>query len=316
MKRISDGIYLIDTIYLNRKDYAGTYILVDNGVIAIIETNTNHAIPEILESLKELNIKKEQVNYIILTHIHLDHAGGAGLLMKELPNTKLIIHQRGKRHMVDPTKLTESVKTVYGEDDYKRMYGDILPIDENRIISVEKEFSVELGKRELFLFESTGHAKHHISIFDKKTRTLFSGDSFGIAYPRFKFGNEQLIFPSTSPTQFDSESALKTIERSIALYPERICLTHFGEITNIKSAANQLQDWITFLISTAENFYNSGLRKNDLSDKLELSIYERFELEIKKYNKDGLSKNDKDLLKIDFELNAKGVSYFIEKNRT
>jgi len=316
MRRITDGIYLIDTNYLGIKEYAASYIIVDNGIATIIETNTNKAVPKILNSLNELNIKKEQVKYIILTHIHLDHAGGVGLLMQSLKNAELIVHGRGKRHLINPEKLIESVKAVYGEDEYRRMYGDILPVDEKRIRVVENKTNLKSGNRDLFIFESSGHAKHHISVFDKKAGTLFSGDSFGIGYPCFKFDDELLVFPSTSPTQFEPEEALDTINKSIALNPEKICLTHFGELSNIKSATNQLKEWIEFLTLKAENLHKSGLTKNKLSDELEKLIFEKFNSTVKKYRGKELSKKEIEKLRIDFELNAKGVSHYIEKNKS
>ncbi len=314
-EKIADGIYLIDTGYLNRKKYAASYIILENNEAAIIETNTNHAIPRILEGLEQLNIRREQVKLLILTHIHLDHAGGAGLLIRELPNAKLVLHSRGSRHMVSPEKLIESVKNVYGENKYKEMYGDILPIEKNRIHSVQSIETLNLGDRELFLFETLGHAKHHISIFDKKTKTIFSGDAFGIGYPDFTFGSEHILFPSSSPTQFDPESAIDSINRIVKLKPENICLTHFGSIKNISSAADQLKDWIEFIVKKGNELYSSGLRYKVLSDNLEKIIYERFESIIKKHRECNLTEEERKLLEIDFTLNAQGAALYIEHNQ-
>ncbi len=314
-EKISDGIYLIDTEYLDRKGYAASYIIIDNNEVAIIETNTNFAIPKILKGLQLLNIDKKQVKHIILTHIHLDHAGGAGLLMNKLPNAKLILHQRGERHMISPEKLIESVKYVYGEDEYKKMYGDILPIEKDKIYAVSEDENFYLGKRELYIFESLGHAKHHISIFDKKTKTLFTGDSFGIGYKNFKFDDEQIVFPSSSPTQFDPEKAIATINKSIELEPDNICLTHFGTIKNINSVAEQLKSWIHFLTKEGTQLYNSGLRENQLSEQLEKLIYSRFENIIREHRLTGLTEIEKALLEIDFKLNSQGVALYIKQNQ-
>jgi len=315
IEKIDSNVYLVDSEYMSRQNYAACYIIIEKDEVAIIETNTNFAVPKILEALKELHLDRQQVKYIILTHIHLDHAGGAGLLMKEIPNAKLVLHPRGERHMASPEKLIESVKTVYGEQEYKRMYGEILPIKQDRILTVQDDTTLNLKNRELYVFETPGHAKHHIAVFDKMTKTVFSGDSFGIGYPVFKYDYEQLLFPSTSPTQFDPISAINSIDKILKLKPDKICLTHYGVIKNIKFSANQLKEWITFLVETSESLYNSGLKDNKLINALEEHIYSRFSSMIKEYKNSDLSQDERQLIKTDFELNAKGVALYIERKK-
>ena len=146
-EEISDGIYLTDTLYLGREKFAASYFLEDNGEIAIIETNTNYAIPRILKAVKNAGFNSGAIKYIILTHIHLDHAGGAGLIMKELPEARLIVHPRGARHMISPEILIESVKQVYGEEEYRKLYGEIIGIPEERVVSITGGESVNVGEK-------------------------------------------------------------------------------------------------------------------------------------------------------------------------
>jgi glyoxylase-like metal-dependent hydrolase (beta-lactamase superfamily II) len=313
IKKIDSGVYLVDAQYMNRQNYAACYIIVEKNEIALIETNTNFAVPKILKALQELHLDKQQVKYIILTHIHLDHAGGAGLLMKEIPNAQLVLHLRGEKHMVVPEKLIESVKTVYGEQEYNKMYGKILPVKQDRILTIQDDTILNLKGRKLYVFETPGHAKHHISVFDRNTKIVFSGDSFGIGYPVFTYKCEQLIFPSTSPTQFDPISAIHSIDKIVGLKPDKICLTHYGVIKDLEYTSKQLKAWIKFLVEKSENLYNSGLRKDRLINALEKLIYSRFSSIINNHRDSYLSEDEKQLIKTDFELNAKGVALYTER---
>jgi len=312
-KRAADGIYEIDTYYIGRSNYTCCYLVEDNGEVAIVETNTNYAVPFILGTMEQLGLDKKQVKYVILTHIHLDHAGGAGELMKNLPKAELVVHPRGRKHMIDPEKLIKSVKEVYGEAKYKELYGEIIPIPEERVITADDGDVLRLGGRELEVFDLRGHAKHHFSLLDKKTNSFFSGDNFGIGYPHFTFKTVRLVFPSTSPTQFEPDKAIETYEKIVDLKPSRVLLTHYGAITELENAYAQLKAWIEFSIEIAEQRYNQGYRDKTLNDILCEDIWARFEKEIKGARGSGLTAEEKELLAIDAELNARGIAHYIHK---
>ncbi len=329
---LADGVYLVETHYLGQEGIASCYVIEDNGQLAIVETNTNHAVPFLLGAVKDLEFEPEQVKYVILTHIHLDHAGGAGLLMKRLPNAQLVVHARGRKHMIDPEKLIEGVKTVYGVEKYRELYGEILPIDKNRMLAVSwspngdadgkpgpsatSANMLALGDRTLELIDSPGHAKHHMFVFDHKTHTVFSGDAFGISYPRFTYGHFRLAFPSTSPVQFDPGEALNTYQQIVNLEPSRVLLTHYGSIDDVAGAHDQLKEWIDFSVTIAEKRYDEGYREKELYTILYRDIEERFDQVFRAAHGSGPTAEEKEFLFLDADLNAQGLAHYINKANT
>ncbi|RPI70313.1 MAG: MBL fold metallo-hydrolase [Desulfobacteraceae bacterium] len=315
-ENVGDGIYVIETYYLNRTEHTACYLVIDEGEAAVIETNTNHAIPFILGALEQLGRAKEQVKYVILTHVHLDHAGGAGGLMKELPGAKVILHPRGKKHMIEPEKLIRSVKEVYGADKYKEMYGEIFPIPKEKVITANDGDVFRLGGRDLQMFDLRGHAKHHLVVLDRKTGALFSGDNFGIGYPRMKFGNFRMVFASTSPTQFEPDQALATYAKIAGFNPSRVLLTHYGALDDIKGTHEQLKSWIEFSVAIAGKRYDQGYREKELDKILEQDIWDHFDGILKNARGTGITPEEKEWLALDSRLNAQGLAYYIHKLHT
>jgi glyoxylase-like metal-dependent hydrolase (beta-lactamase superfamily II) len=313
-EHVTDNTYTIETLYLGRERYAACYLVEDNGELAIVETNTNYAAPRILDTIDQLGFDKKQVKYVILTHIHLDHAGGAGELMSRLPEAQLVLHPRGRKHMINPEKLIKSVKEVYGEDKYHELYGEIKPIPKERVQIVNAGDFIELGGRKLEVFDMSGHAKHHITILDHKSKSLFSGDNFGIGYPIMSFNNEtRLVFPSTTPTQFEPDRALETYEAIMNIKPARILLTHYGRYENISHGYVQLKNWIRFSLEAVEKRYGEGFREAELENVLEKDLWDHFEKEVSGARGSGLTQAEKDLLDMDTRLNAQGLAFYINK---
>lgn len=315
-KHVGNGIYVIETYYLNRTGFTACYLMEDKGEVAVIETNTNHAVPFILGTLEQLGLSREQVKYVILTHIHLDHAGGAGELMKHLPKAELILHPRGRKHMINPEKLIKSVKEVYGEAKYKELYGDIVPVPKERVQTANDGDEFRVGSRDLQVFDLRGHAKHHLVVLDKNTKALFSGDNFGIGYPRLDFGKFRLVFPSTSPTQFEPDKALETYQKIVDLDPSRILLTHYGVLEDIAGTLTQLNSWIEFSVKIAEKGYAEGYRDSELADILESKIWNYFEKIVTETRGIELSPGEKEWLALDTELNAQGLVHYIHKQNS
>lgn len=315
MKHLIGGIYEIDSYYLDQQGITSCYLIEDNGEIAIIETNTNHAVPILTEALKNLGFGPKQVKYVIVSHIHLDHAGGAGLLMKHLPHAELVVHARGRKHMINPEKLIEGVKGVYGEKKYKELYGEILPVVKERVREVLKTDTLTLGKRILKFYDSPGHAKHHMFVFDLQTRSVFSGDAFGLCYPRFTFDNFRLVFPSTSPVQFEPNRAVESFQKIVDLNPARILLTHYGSVGDIAASYGQLKDWISFSVEIAQKRYDEGYRDIELYSILFKDVEGHFEQIICRGRGRGLTPEEKDFLFIDSDLNAQGLAHYIRKLR-
>ena len=303
---VVDGISVIDSEYYS-KDFAAIYLLKQKNKVAIIETGTNYSVPLIKGTLANIGLSFSDVSYIIPTHVHLDHAGGAGLLMKQCQNATLVVHPRGARHLIDPSKLVAGAKAVYGEEKFKEYYGEIIPIDSERVIEADDNFILDFDGRELKFIDTPGHAKHHFCIWDKDTKSMFTGDTFGISYRDLDMDSEVYIFPSTSPVQFDPDALIKSINRIMEFRPERVCLTHFSAIRPTQEIADQLIDGIHFV---------SNLTKKYISHKDAESIIFN---EMMSYFLNGLGKignQDKDYcserIELDVKINTQGLIYWLQ----
>ena len=303
---VVDGISVIDSEYYS-KDFAAIYLLKQKNKVAIIETGTNYSVPLVKGALANIGLSFSDVSYIIPTHVHLDHAGGAGLLMKQCQNATLVVHPRGARHLIDPSKLVAGAKAVYGEEKFKEYYGEIIPIDSERVIEADDNFILDFDGRELKFIDTPGHAKHHFCIWDKDTKSMFTGDTFGISYRDLDMDSEVYIFPSTSPVQFDPDALIKSINRIMEFRPERVCLTHFSAIKPTQEIADQLIDGIHFV---------SNLTKKYISHKDAESIIFN---EMMSYFLNGLGKignQDKDYcserIELDVKINTQGLIYWLQ----
>ncbi len=233
------GISAIDARF-QRPMLDAIHLIVEDGKAAIIDTAANNAVPLVMQALAAKGIAAENVEYVILTHIHLDHAGGAGLLMQQLPNAKLTVHPRGARHMADPAKLIAGTIAVYGAEVARRDYGDILPVPAARMIETGEGASLSLNGRVLNFIDTPGHARHHVAIYDERSRSVFAGDTFGISYRELDVDGREFIFPTCSPVQFDPPAAHCSVDRIAALSPEAVFLTHFSRVEDIARLKDDL----------------------------------------------------------------------------
>jgi len=250
VQQIAPNFFCIDTHDLNREQRTSSYLLIDEK-IALIETSASPSVPYIIDGLDELNIALEDIDYVIVTHIHLDHAGGAGLFLQSCPNATFVVHPRGVAHMADPSRLIASAKSVYGEE-FERLFDPIVPIDANRIKEIEHEKELILGQHKLTFFHTEGHAKHHVSMLYSATNGLFVGDTTGVRYPEMDGEAIDLIIPSTSPNQYNPE----TMEQSIQLYERlnasELYFGHYGAYKNPKEAYRQVRYWTPLFLAEGE----------------------------------------------------------------
>jgi glyoxylase-like metal-dependent hydrolase (beta-lactamase superfamily II) len=244
------GIFAIDAEYLY-PGHAAAHLIVDSGRAAFVDVGTNDSVPYLLAALEELGIERAAVDYLLLTHVHLDHAGGAGALMRELPNARALLHPRGAPHMIDPTRLIAGSKAVYGEERFGRLYGELLPIPQARVQVVKDGERVRLGARELQLLHSPGHAAHHYVVVDAAHDSIFSGDTFGISYRALDTAAGPFITPATVPTQFDPEQHLASVDRMLAFHPESIYLMHFSRVNGIARLGEMLKAQIREFVAIA-----------------------------------------------------------------
>jgi glyoxylase-like metal-dependent hydrolase (beta-lactamase superfamily II) len=304
---VVDGISVIDSEYYS-KDFAAIYLLKQKNKVIIIETGTNYSVPNVKEALSQIGLSFSDVSYVIPTHVHLDHAGGAGLLMMQCQNAALVVHPRGARHLIDPSKLVAGAKAVYGENKFKEYYGEIFPIDANRVIQADDNFILDFDGRELRFIDTPGHARHHFCIWDKATKSMFTGDTFGISYRDLDHQDELYILPSTSPVQFDPEALIQSINRIMEFKPERVCLTHFSAIKPTKKATNKLIESIHFVSNLAIKYAD----KNDSESIIYKKMMDYF---LEGLNEIGFQNNDyaKDRLSLDVLINTQGLIYW-QKN--
>jgi glyoxylase-like metal-dependent hydrolase (beta-lactamase superfamily II) len=227
-REIAPGVVLVDTGYV-RPGLAASYLVKGEGSAAVIETGTARSVPAILSGMAAHGVGRGDVSHVIVTHVHLDHAAGAGALLAELPHARLVVHPRGARHMIDPSKLLAGAAEVYGGmDAIRALYGDVVAAPAARVVEAPEGTTVELGKRTLRILDTPGHARHHFVVHDPATRGFFTGDTFGISYREYDTESGPFLFPTTTPVQFDPPALRASVERMLAERPERMYLTHYG----------------------------------------------------------------------------------------
>lgn len=297
---VADGVYCIDAAYV-RPQVASIYLLVADGEAALIDTGTSHSLVPVEATLTALGIAPAQVKYVIPTHVHLDHAGGAGAMMRRFDQARLLIHPRGARHMIDPGRLIEGTIAVYGEAAFRALYGEIEPIDEQRVETVDDGQFRRVGNRELLFVDTPGHARHHFCLFDAVSRGIFSGDTLGLSYPPMKRLARGLV-PTTPPTQFEPEALFESIDRLFALRPERLYLTHFGAYENPGAQAGHLRHWIEEYVALCE--------RHDPRDETGAAALEAALGKLLLAGLDDASQPLDAILEIDIRLNAQGLAHW------
>lgn len=302
------GISAIDAQF-HRPRRAAIHLIVENGSAALIDTGTAFSIPGVVESLIQKSTAIEDVAYIILTHIHLDHAGGASECMRLFPNAKLIVHPRGASHMVNPARLVAGAIAVYGETEFKRVYGEIYPIEANRIIEATDGCSIDLNGRPLLFLDTPGHARHHNCIYDARSQSFFTGDTFGVSYRELDSDGMEFVFPTTSPVQFDPTAAHRSIDRILSYQPRHAYLTHYSRISHLTHHAACMHDLIDAHVEIAQRARNHQNRANEISEALS-------ELLLNRLSKHGcrLSKTEvNELLRSDIRLNTQGLIHWLDQ---
>ena len=233
---------------------SGVWLVVGDGV-TLIETATSLAVPLVLEAVREIGFAERDIKHAILTHIHLDHGGGTGNLLQRLPHMRVYVHERGVRHVIDPSILLESAKVLYGTmEAIMAIHGDILPIPKENVIPVlETEIDIGAGVR-LKTVPAPGHAPHHICIFEPDTGAIFTGEAFGHYYPEY-----HLIGPAVAPPSFDYEASKNTIRQAMALDPKTICFSQYGPYRDPSAAAQMALDRLDSAYEKIKDGFDRGL---------------------------------------------------------
>jgi hydroxyacylglutathione hydrolase len=307
------GIFALDALF-ERPRLTAIHLVVESGRAAIIDPGTATAVPRILAALEALGLAPEAVDWIVLTHIHLDHAGGAGLLASRLPNARLTVHPRGRRHMVDPARLWASTIHVYGQSEAERLYGVLLPVPDERVVETPDGASIALAGRALEFLDTPGHARHHVCVRDAGTGHLFTGDTFGLAYTELDAGGRRFVFPTTSPNQWDPDAHHASVARLESLQPEAIYVTHFSRVDDAPRLAGDLHRLIDAHAALGRSAM--GTQAGDARQAVLRAGVERIVLDEARRQGWGTSRERTlEVFALDIDLNARGIADWLDASQ-
>lgn len=307
---LSHGIYAIDTGF-HRPRFDAAYLLVDGGRAAFIDTGTNHSVPRLLQALEALSLTPDAVDAVIPTHVHLDHAGGVGVLMQALPNATLWVHERGARHLIDPTALYLGALAVYGQAEMDRSYGKLVGVPAERVQTTADGMTMHVGARALAFIDTPGHAKHHHCIWDEVSRGWFTGDTFGLSYREFDHPLQGAwVMPTSTPVQFEPEALRASVQRLLNRQPACMYLTHYGRVTDVPRMAKTFFALLDETVALGESLRHHPARHEPLKQGL-LAMY------LRSLQAHGAAVDQADeLLALDVELNAQGIGVWLDRVNT
>ena len=209
---------------------------------ALVETGPTTSSEAVIAGLDSLGVGSDDLAHIVVTHIHLDHAGGAGRIAAHYPRATVWAHDRGAPHMADPTRLVESAARLYGPDRLERLFGPVDPVPATRLRAVGEGDRITMGNRELDVLYTPGHASHHVALADSDTGAVFAGDALGIHFP-----DVGVLRPATPPPDVDVELAVESIDRIRRRSRTLLLFSHFGPVTEIEElctvASSRLEKW-------------------------------------------------------------------------
>lgn len=304
------GISAIDTGF-ERPLFDASHLIIDHGRAAFVDAGVNASVPMLIGVLEHKGLTPAEVDWLLLTHVHLDHAGGAGELLRRLPNAKLVVHPRGVRHMVDPTALMAGASAVYGEDVVRRTYGTLTPVPPGRIVEATDGLELVLGSRRLTVFDTPGHARHHVCYRDHGASAFFTGDTFGISYREFDTARGAFIFPTSTPVQFEPEAMKASIARMAACQPEAMYLTHYSRVTDVPRLAAELIEQVDQLVALAQAADGHA----DRHERLVESLHALFAARAAAHGCTLGAAQVRELLALDAELNAQGLEVWLDRAR-
>ena len=305
---VGEGVYAIDTGF-GRACFDASYLIVQGSELAFVDVGTNDSIPRLLKTIDELGFSPDHVKYVILTHVHLDHAGGAGEIMRHCAQSKLLVHPRGARHMIDPSALRAGAVAVYGEEAVAAEYGTLWPIEATRVIEIKDDDVFTLANRHLHIMDTPGHAKHHVAIWDPATRGVFTGDTFGLSYREFDTERGAYVFPTTTPIQFDPEALKDSVERIAALNPDCIYPTHYSRANDVPHLKRLFLKQLDEMVAIAMQLKHASNRH----EKLKIALLNIYENHLKAHGCQLNRAQIEEFLKIDVELNAQGIGVWLDK---
>ncbi|MDQ7094444.1 MBL fold metallo-hydrolase [Desulfosporosinus sp. PR] len=305
---LGDNVYQIDVHDQGMPKRTSCYLIVGEKV-ALLETGPTPSIGYILDGLKSLGVPPEKVDYIILTHIHLDHAGGAGAIVQELPKARVFVHPKGAKHLSDPSQLIAGTKAIYKEH-YHDFFGHVLPIPEDRVHTPGDGEILDLGGGRLLTFYySPGHASHHLVIHDPVSRGVFGGDALGVRiHSLSELIGSDFVLPFTPPTEFDPLAAKNTLDRMRGLNLETIYFGHFGKAGGAPAILARNTELLEAYAAIGRRVLAAGGTVEEIKE----SLWELLRGELAQY---GITAREHPLLKSfepDLELSSQGIAYYFK----
>jgi glyoxylase-like metal-dependent hydrolase (beta-lactamase superfamily II) len=308
---MNHGIHTIDTGFVRpRMDAA--YLIVESGRGAFVDCGTSHAAGHLLQALREAGLTPDQVDWLIVTHVHLDHGGGAGELLARLPNARLLVHPRGARHMIDPSQLWAGASAVYGAAVMEATYGKLRPVPAERVVQATDGYVAQLSGRPLRCLDTPGHARHHLCVHDERANVCFTGDTFGLSYRELDTDQGAFVLPTTTPVQFDPDALHASIDRLVALQPTAMYLTHYGRVTDVQRHATGLHEQIGALVAIAETMGQQTATPAERHRRIKQALTDFYAVRLSAHGWHGDRAALQALIGMDMELNAQGLGVWLD----
>lgn len=303
---LGHDIHVIDLLDLGERGRTGCYVI-RGEKIALVDVGASPSQPQILAGLERLGIALADIDYVLITHIHLDHSGGMGFLLPLLPNATVVCHPRAARHLIDPSRLIAGAEAVYGEQ-LPVLFGEILPVPEERVLIRQDGETLDLGNGHFLTFYDTpGHARHHFSVHDAGAEGIFTGDTVGLRHaPELTGWDFAAIFPSTSPSEFDAQAVLTSIAKLEPLGAKRIYHAHFGVTEPAELAFERIKRIVIDYDRLARDAFQPGMRP----EELEPLLYDYVRQDLAQQGHTDL---DLSALALDLKINAQGLVYVLER---
>lgn len=295
--KVSERVYLLDTYALGQAGTVGAYLL-KGPKPTLVDCGYASSYQNVLAGLAEVGVMPTDVRYIIPTHVHLDHAGAAGRLVREMPNAEVIAHERSTPHLVDPTRLVESSTMVFGKE-IMAHYGEPEPIPADRVTSVGKEYNVDLGDgMTATLMHAPGHAPHQISVLLDKTKTLLTADAVGIVYPGMK-----AMIPTTPPPSLKPDELVATVGALRQMTPSELLVPHFGVRTDVNWVFDRTVELVRSWVEEVKKHWKRGASPDGIADLMEAGV-----------ERDAGTAELPVFARLSIRTSVKGITHYLEKN--